>query len=260
MARLLHHSVEDARPCPYLSGSAASLEHRVLLDVSPHEADELFDRGWRHFGPGWFRPACRDCSACLSTRILVDGFAPSRSQRRVRRRAAPLRAVVGEPVFDRTRLALFHTWQHDRVHARGWEPAPFGAKDYWMRFTFATPFAREIAFYDDDADGRLVMVSICDETPRAWSAVFCFYDPAYQRVSPGVANILELLELARAGGQRHVYLGYCVLDCQSLRYKAAFHPQELLVGLPGDDEVPRWVRNDAAGIAAPPPRVQLTLR
>jgi leucyl-tRNA---protein transferase len=259
MARLLHRTVEDARPCPYLPGIAASLEHRVLLDVTPSEADELFDRGWRHFGPGWFRPACRTCSACLSTRILAAEFSPSRSQRRVQRRAVRLRAVVGEPVYDRSRLALFHAWQHDRVQARGWEPASFGAKDYWMRFTFATPFAREIAFYDDDADGRLMMVSICDETPRSWSAVFCFYDPAYQRISPGIANILKLMELAQQRGQRHVYLGYCVLDCQSLRYKAAFRPQETLVGLPGDDEAPRWVRNDEAvdANARPPTRLAL---
>jgi arginyl-tRNA--protein-N-Asp/Glu arginylyltransferase len=259
MARLLHRSVEDARPCPYLPGVAASLEHRVLLDVSPEEADELLDRGWRHFGPGWFRPACETCAACLSTRILAGEFAPSRSQRRVQRGARGLRVVVREPVFDRARLALFHAWQRDRVKTRGWEPASFSAKDYWMRFTYATPFARELAFYDDAADGRLMMVSICDETPRAWSAIFCFYDPAYRRISPGIANILELMELARRGGQRHVYLGYCVTDCLSLRYKAAFRPHEMLVGLPGDDEIPRWVRSPQSADAEAAACVQLSL-
>jgi len=145
------------------------------------------------------------------------------------------------------------------VQTRGWEPAPFGAKDYWMRFTFQTPFAREIAYYDDDAGGRLMMVSLCDETPRSWSAAFCFYDPAYHRISPGIANILRLLELAQTGGQRHVYLGYCVLDCQSLRYKAAFHPQETLVGLPTDEEDPRWVREARPARGTAGSRVQLEL-
>jgi arginine-tRNA-protein transferase len=237
----------------------ASLEHRVLLDVTPGEADELFDRGWRHFGPGWFRPACETCKACLSTRILAGEFTLSRSQRRAQRRARHLRAVVREPIFDRAHLALFHAWQRDRVKARGWEPASFSAKDYWLRFTFVTPFAREVAFYDDEADGRLMMVSICDETPRAWSALFCFYDPAYRRISPGIANILRLMELARGNGQRHVYLGYCVLDCQSLRYKAAFRPHETLVGLPSDDETPRWVRSAESAAAKTTSGVQLGL-
>jgi arginine-tRNA-protein transferase len=84
------------------------------------------------------------------------------------------------------------------------------------------------------------MVGICDETPRGWNAVFCFWDPRLAHVSPGIANILALVDLARARGQRHVHLGYRVSGCPSLGYKAAFHAQEVLTGLPTDDEAPRW--------------------
>jgi arginine-tRNA-protein transferase len=242
VARLLHTGIEDPRPCSYLPEVAASLEHRVMLDVSPDEADALLCRGWRHFGPGWFRPACAGCQACLSTRIVVEAFVPSRSQRRAQRLARHLRVEIGRPSIDEARLALFHTWQRNRVEARGWEEAELTVQDYFMRFAFPTSVAREVAFYDPHNDDRLVMVSICDETPQAWSALFCFYDPAYARVSPGVANILALVDIARAAARPYVYLGYCVLACPSLRYKAAFRPQELLVGLPGDHEASRWER------------------
>jgi arginine-tRNA-protein transferase len=213
-----------------------------MVDVLPDEADALLCRGWRHFGPGWFRPACTGCQACLSTRIVVDAFSPSRSQRRAQRLARHLRAVIGKPIVDDARLSLFHAWQRDRTQARGWDVSELSAQDYFMRFAFPSSVVREVAYYDPEADDRLVMVSICDETPHAWSAIFCFYDPAYARISPGIANILRLVEIARATSRAFVYLGYCVLACQSLRYKAAFHPQELLVGLPGDDEIPRWDR------------------
>jgi len=242
VARLLHAGIEDPRPCSYLPDVPASLEHRVMLDVSPSEADALLCRGWRHFGPGWFRPACVGCQACLSTRIVVDAFVPSRSQRRVRRLSSHLRAEIGKPIINDARLKLFHTWQRDRVEARGWEMSDLSAQDYFMRFAFPSLVAREVAYYDPLDGNRLVMVSICDETPQAWSALFCFYDPAYAGLSPGIANILTLADIARASGRPYVYLGYCVLACQSLRYKAAFHPQELLVGLPGEDETPRWER------------------
>jgi len=242
VARLLHASIEYPRPCSYLPDVSASLEHRVLVDVSPEEADALLSRGWRHFGPGWFRPACASCDNCLSTRIVVADFRPSRSQRRVQRRPTRFRIEVGKPAIDEARLQLFHAWQRDRVDTRGWESSHLSLQDYFMRFAFPTSVAREIAYYDDAADGRLVMLSICDETPQAWSAVFCFYDPAYAAISPGIANILTLVDLARAGGRPFVYLGYCVLGCPSLRYKAAFHAQDLLVGLPADDEAPRWQR------------------
>jgi len=218
-----------------------------MLDVSPEEADDLLCRGWRHFGPGWFRPMCTGCQACLSTRIVVDDFSPSRSQRRAQHRTRNLRVEVSDPIIDEAHLDLFHAWQAERVEARGWEPAQLSVQDYFMRFTFPTAVAREVAYYDVEANDRLVMVAICDETPQAWSAVFCFYDPAYARISPGIANVLRLVDLARATSRRFVYLGYLVSACQSLRYKAAFHPQELLVGLPSDAETPRWVRVAHAG-------------
>jgi arginine-tRNA-protein transferase len=218
-----------------------------MLDVAPKEADDLLCRGWRHFGPGWFRPSCAGCQACLSTRIVVDEFTPSRSQRRSQHRARNLRAEIGEPIIDEARLQLFHTWQRERVESRAWEPAQLSEQDYFMRFAFPSAVAREVAYYDTDADDRLVMVAICDETPQAWSAVFCFYDPGYARMSPGIANILRLVDIARATSRRFVYLGYLVLACQSLRYKADFHTQEVLVGLPGDRDTPRWVHRDSRG-------------
>jgi arginyl-tRNA--protein-N-Asp/Glu arginylyltransferase len=242
MAHLLRTSIEAPRPCPYLAGPLASLEHRVMLDVSAEEADDLLDRGWRHFGPGWFRPACRACQACVSTRIVVEDFVPSGSQRRAYRGARRLRAEIGEPRVDDARIALFHAWHGNRVEVRGWEPAPLDREDYFMQFAFPTAVAREVAYYDDASAGALAMVAICDETPTAWNAVFCFWDPRLARVSPGIVNILNLVDLARARGQRHVHLGYRVSGCPSLGYKAAFHAQEVLTGLPADDEAPRWQR------------------
>jgi len=37
-------------------------------------------------------------------------------------------------------------------------------------------------------------------------------------------------------------LGFRVLPCPSMRYKAAFRPHELLHGRPGFDEEPEWRR------------------
>ena len=249
MARLVHSSIEEPRPCPYLSEPLASLEHHVMLDVSPEEADDLFDRGWRHFGPSWFRPVCSGCQACVSTRIVVDAFQPTTSQRRAHRRAAALRMEIGEARIDDARISLFHTWHANRVDKRGWEPAIFDERDYFMQFAFPTSIAREVAYYDDAAGGKLVMVSICDETPMSWNAVFCFYDPAIGRCSPGIANIVNLVEIARQRGQRHVHLGYRVSDCPSLRYKSAFHVQEVLLRLPNEGESPDWRRVSYGGSA-----------
>jgi len=241
MARLLQQLVEAPRPCSYLPGLRASLAHRILLDVDPVELDALLERGWRRFGFDYFRPQCGACSACVPTRIHAPTFAPSRSQRRARNRSAGLRVMVGPPAVTSERLALYHAWHAEREIAREWSPGNLDARDYYYQFAFPHPSARELTYYDDDAGGRLVAVSICDETPRAWSAIYCFYDPAYARLSPGVNNVLTLVSLARAQGKPYVYLGYRVSECPSLCYKAAYRPQEILVGWPADGESPRWI-------------------
>ena len=66
-------------------------------------------------------------------------------------------------------------------------------------------------------------------------------DPAESRLSPGVATVLLAVEMARERGIPHVYLGFRVMGCASMRYKAGYRPHELLQGLPGPDEEPRWV-------------------
>ncbi len=98
-------------------------------------------------------------------------------------------------------------------------------------------------------EGRLVGVGICDETESAWSAVYFFHDPAYARFSLGVNHVLTLIARARAEGKRHVYLGYRVLGCFSMRYKAGFLPHQLLQGRPDAREAPQWLT-----IRASPPR------
>jgi arginine-tRNA-protein transferase len=236
--RVLEQFVESPRACAYLPNRPASLDVRVILDVTPSELDLLLERGWRRFGPIYFRPACTACAECVSLRVLVDGFEPSKSQRRAERAYAGLRRVVGTPLVDEARLALYAKWHASREERRGWDPNPQNRQRYALELAFPHPCAREAAFYDDERGGTLVAVALFDQTPRALSAVFFYCDPAYARLSPGTANVVHLLREAAATGRPHVYLGYRVAGCASLRYKAAFRPHELLQGRPETLEAP----------------------
>jgi leucyl-tRNA---protein transferase len=252
--RLLERIVEKPHPCAYLPSEKASLEIRVMLDVTAVEMDTLLERGWRRFGPIYFRPACASCSECVSLRVATEDFTPSKSQRRAARACAGLRRVVGPPRVDEARLALYAKWHAGREGARGWEPNGQTRERYALEFAFPHPCAREVAFYDDSAEarddasgerapgesGRLVGVGLFDVTPRALSAAFFFHDPDYARMSLGTANILSLIDDARQLRRPYVYLGYRVDGCASLRYKAAFRPHELMRGRPDslDDPAP----------------------
>jgi arginine-tRNA-protein transferase len=89
-------------------------------------------------------------------------------------------------------------------------------------------------------DGHLVAIALADRSSNALSAVYCFYDPAYEELGLGTYSILKQLELCRTWGLRHLYLGLYIGDCERMRYKARFIPHERL--LDG-----RWVTVDGAG-------------
>jgi arginyl-tRNA--protein-N-Asp/Glu arginylyltransferase len=237
---LIESVVEKPHACAYLAAERASLEVRVLLDVGATEMELLLERGWRRFGPVYFRPACATCTECVSLRVIAGRFTPSKSQQRAARACARLRRVIGVPRVDAERLALYAKWHEGREQARGWEPNPQSRDRYAVEFAFPHPCAREAAFYDDDAGGRLVGVGLFDETPNALSAAFFFYDPACARMSLGTANVLSLVADANASGRAHVYLGYRVAGCASLRYKASFRPHEVLLGRPATSEPATW--------------------
>ncbi|HEU4536440.1 MAG TPA: hypothetical protein VFS00_20085 [Polyangiaceae bacterium] len=239
---MLHHEVEAPRPCSYLPLATASLEQMLLQEVSPEELEAMLVRGWRRFGPTYFRPACSPCNACVSLRVPTDAFRPSRSQRRARNRCARFRLELGPPRVDDARLALYAAWHAFREETREWEASPLTEREYALQFAYPHPCAREITWWDDAAEGgpRLVAVGYGDETPHAWSAVYFFYAPDLAPLSPGTANVVFQIELARARGLAHVYLGYRVRGCPSLLYKEAFAPHELLDTRPGWRQAPRW--------------------
>jgi arginine-tRNA-protein transferase len=239
----LAHFVSEEYACDYLPGERAAIECRVMAELEPEDLEALLERGWRRFGPMVFRPACRACAECVPLRIGVATFHPSRSQRRARNRSAHLTVEMAPPRVDDERLDLYARWHRGREKERGWQHVPVDAEEYARNFGVGDGCAREVLYRDA---GTLVGVGICDETPTAYSAVYFFHHPDYARLSPGVNHVLTLIERARQDGKSYVYLGYRVMGCPSMRYKAAYLPHELLDARPGSEERALWRRVDGA--------------
>jgi arginine-tRNA-protein transferase len=241
MATLHLHLPDEQEPCGYLAGRDATMEYRVMTEVSPEELEALLIRGWRRFGHLYFRPACPSCLECVSLRIPVAAFAPDKSQRRARKRCAHLRLEVREPIVDDERVALYHAWHMMREATRGWHPSRVSDDEYKRTFAEPHPCAREMDYYDGD---RLVGVGFIDETPRALSSIYFFYHPDVRALGLGVASVLFEVEYARARGLAHVYLGYRVRGCPSTAYKSQFRPHDLLVERPAFHQPPAWGARD----------------
>ena len=231
--------IEEPRRCSYLPREIASLEFRGISAMSSAEYADLLARGYRRFGWQVFRPACRNCTKCLSMRIPVREFSPNASERRVMRKNAQIRAELHPLFVSREHIALYNDYHRFMHQHRGWPLQETSAAAYTQEFlSGASESGRQWLYFDQD---RLVGVSVMDEVPGAISLTYFFYSPAWREWSPGTFSIVNQLLYAKSSGLDYAYLGYWIDECPSMRYKGRFRPREILTRYPADNEPAIWV-------------------
>jgi len=212
-------------PCPYLPGRDSRLLALRPERLTPRVYRAFLDLNFRRMGDVVYRPACDGCRECRQVRVDVARFEPSRAQKRCWRRNAGVAAEVGAPAPTEEKLALYTRYlgaRHDGQMS--------GSRDEFLSFLHeAAPFTREVVFRDPD--GRLIGAGIFDEADDALSAVYFYFDPDLADRSPGVLNVLWLVDRCLRSARRWLYLGYLVSGTRTMAYKAAYRPQEVL----GDD-------------------------
>ncbi|QDY69372.1 arginyltransferase [Qingshengfaniella alkalisoli] len=222
--------VTAPQPCPYLPGR---MERKLFTALQGDTAEPLNDslskQGFRRSQNVLYRPSCAECSACLSARIRVSQFKPSRSQRRTIRRNSDLQRRATSPWATEEQFSLFRSYLDDR-HADG------GMADMDI-FEFAamieeTPVRSRVIEYErcSDADpgvDELAAVCLTDVLDDGLSLVYSFYEPDQPRRSLGTYVILDHVEIAREAGLPFVYLGYWVPGSPKMGYKANFEGLEI---------------------------------
>jgi arginine-tRNA-protein transferase len=208
------------------------MERKLFTALQGEYAEKLNDslskQGFRRSQNVLYRPSCAECSACLSARIRVADFAPSRSQKRTLKRNAHLRREATSPWATEEQYALFRSYLDSR-HADG------GMADMDI-FEFAamieeTPIRSRVVEYKDSRDdGRLAAVCLTDVLDDGLSMVYSFYDPALAPDSLGTYVIVDHIEIAREAGLPYVYLGYWVPGSPKMGYKAKFSAIEVYSG------------------------------
>ncbi len=221
--------VTAPQPCPYLEGR---MERKLFTALQGEHATRLNDalskQGFRRSQNVLYRPSCAECSACLSARIRVADFTPSRSQRRTERRNAHLQRKAVSPWASEEQYELFRAYLDSR-HADG------GMADMDI-FEYAamieeTPIRSRVIEYTspapDGGEDELVAVCLTDVLDDGLSMVYSFYDPQRRRESLGTYVILDHVRLAREAGLPYVYLGYWVPGSPKMGYKAGFSALEV---------------------------------
>jgi leucyl-tRNA---protein transferase len=228
-SRLPQFFLTPGGPCPYLPGK---VERKVFARLSGSLAQPLNEAlthsGFRRSQMIAYRPACEGCAACVSVRIVVADFEPSRSQRRVARRNNDLVRAEVTAAATREQFALLRTYLDSR-HAGG-GMSDMGLFDY-VAMVEETPVDTHIVEYRkrEPAEGAPLMAcALTDVLRDGLSMVYSFYHPGEHERSLGTHMILDHVAAARARGLPYVYLGYWINGSDKMEYKSRFYPLEAL--------------------------------
>lgn len=222
-------------PCPYLPGRE---ERKIFTHLVGRRAGELNDMlsqsGFRRSQTIAYRPACEGCSACVSVRVRVEDFKPSRSQRRIQSINDDLIGEMRPNQASSEQYALFRSYL-DARHAEG-GMADMAMLDYAMMVedshveTMVVEYRRRSpdSSFLNRGDGPLLGCCLVDLLPDGLSMVYSFYEPDQTRRSLGAFMILDHIDKAGKLGLPYVYLGYWVAGSRKMDYKAQYYPQERL--------------------------------
>lgn len=213
-------------PCVYFPERTM---RAVVVGTRPEDEPTVYSQlapaGFRRSGSVYYVPRCESCSACISLRVKVGAFVPSRRFRRVLRRNADLQTTVvtseDEPLEH---FELYQRYIKERHPGGSMDPP--SPTDY-MQLTH--PVGMDTVALDIRQDGRLVASAVTDVLDHGLAAVYTYFDPAMSDRSLGVFAILEQIAECRRRGLPYLYLGYWIEESDKMRYKADFRPAELLI-------------------------------
>ncbi|MCY3874478.1 MAG: arginyltransferase [Rhodobacteraceae bacterium] len=223
--------VTAPHPCPYREGF---VEQRLCTTL-PEETngamnDVLSRHGFRRSQNILYRPTCPNCRSCLSTRICVEEFSASRSQRRILKRNSGLVSTMSRPRSTPELYELFRRYLEVRHQGGGMTNMRFS--DFSRMMEEAPEHTRMIVYTEysgRDSESRPVSACLTDILSDGPSLVYSFFEPHARTRSLGTFMILDHINLARSRGLPHVYLGYWVPGSPKMDYKGRFSSLQVFI-------------------------------
>jgi leucyl-tRNA---protein transferase len=198
-------------------------ERHPMEVMEPAVFDAFLAKGWRLLGQSLVRhnfSVCRgEICRTIPLRIRLDDFQPSKSQRQIMRRCAPLRTKRGPIRFSQQKFKLFDL-HVQRLHER--QPASLAS--------FLNPFSAELPVEGLEwrvyLEKSLVACSFFHLGAETVSGTYCIFDPTYSQFSLGTYTMLLELLHAKELGKKYYYHGYTYNVPSQFDYKLNFNAIE----------------------------------
>ena len=220
MKLLQEPKLSEEIKCSYLENRKMSFDYFFAYDLDEEELDFFLSLGWRKFGVYYFRPNCDDCLQCEPLRVPVDLFIPSKSQRRVIRKADAVKVIFK---YLEYRDEIYDIYEEHSVTR--FQNKETSKDEFKQSFYVLSCLSMQSEFY---IDGKLFAVGFLDISTKGVSSVYFIYKDGYEYLSPGTLGILKEIEFAKKIGKEYYYLGYYIEENKSMNYKNRFLPYEKL--------------------------------
>ena len=231
MQLLTTPELEEPARCGYLPECQRQCRYFLAEGVTADELDRLLLRGWRKFGPYFFRPACPGCRACTPLRVKVADYSLSRSQKRVLGRNRELKVDFVPLEFNQRIYEIYQSHSVSRF-----AETDISLENFLFSFYCLSCPARQIEISRGET---LIAVGWLDIGKRSLSSVYFCFDPAYANLSLGTFSVLCEIDYAQKRGLKYYYLGYTVPGNLATAYKNRFQPSESY-----DWQRKLWVRGE----------------
>jgi arginine-tRNA-protein transferase len=211
--------------CSYLP---SELANSVFLgkgfEPSWEQYSGLSRIGFRRSGDHYYKPNCSSCNACMSCRILCDEIdLNKKSFKRLINKTKDFIVSVEKPIFSTTHYDIYEKYINSR-HSDG-DMFPATIDQYKNFLLVKNEFSR--LFTIKTPEGRLVSCTAIDILDDGISAIYTYFDPDFQDISPGTLAVLRLCKHAISLDIPYIYLGYWVKNSPKMSYKKRFQPLEL---------------------------------
>ena len=211
--------------CPYLADQQAVTQF-IDPDLTPDIKmyTYLSRSGFRRSGEHIYRPSCPSCDACVAIRLPVMEMQFNKSQKR---------CIKGGQKLEYIHCDAFDSDEHYLLYEKYINLRHKGGDMYPPTRTLFSGFLlsnwANSQFMEIRQNQTLIACAVYDPLVDGLSAIYCYFDPDYSRLSPGKLAILKQIQFARDRDLDYLYLGYQIDECRKMNYKTNYRPVEQFI-------------------------------